>query len=175
MATELQEVNWLPIHEEVVAFHMVGWELAKISEVTGLPQVRIQEVINSPTAQELLATVRANVRRRVLETIEDRLVGMGELAMMNLNETLQATHLPGTTPKRHQDKISLEVLKMVREQNGNLASLGGMNSLTPESQGRLVEALKLTRQIDSDFLDREELFKDLTRQANKQLAGVIDD
>jgi hypothetical protein len=165
--------QWTTLHDQAVTLHLVGWKPDQIAETLDQSVGWVVEVVKSDRAMALSKQLQKRVRTRLLESLEDQMVGLGELAVMNLKETMQSHVEVGTPEKRHQDKMSLEILKLLKSSDAlnelmNRAS-GGFSK---ELEKRLATALELSNQIDQMMSDKHEVFRELQREANGQVMDV---
>lgn len=104
-------VNWSIIHEQIVALHIAGKLNKEIALIVDRTPERVSQVLNSDRAKEIIQRVRLNMRERMREEIETRLVVLAEESVGRLEETVEAEFLLGSKAKEHQDSVAIQVLK----------------------------------------------------------------
>ncbi len=139
--------RWSPKHELVVHLSISTMGVEEIAEVTGYTPARILQIRADPQAILIQEAVIARMRAKMMEDIENGLVILADHAVKRIAETITFTDfVPGSDAKKHQDNLSLGLLKGV----GLLGSNGqnGAKGDTPESplnealSNRIVTALE---------------------------------
>jgi hypothetical protein len=104
--------EWTIKHDLVVNLHIGMHSNEEIAQLTDLSAVRVSQILRDPQAKILIKEAQKKFRERLGERIEDGLISLAEKALENLRETIELDGLPhGSDFKKHQDKMSLEVLK----------------------------------------------------------------
>lgn len=103
--------NWKPRHENVVILHLNGWGNDEIAKHLRITPVRVAQILQDPQAMILKAAVMKRVRENLSGDITDRLLELTELSVEKIAETLEATFVLGTDPKKHQDNVALQIVK----------------------------------------------------------------
>ena len=150
--------RWTPKHEEVVQLHVMGLTNTEIESKTKYKSARVAQIIADPTARRLIESVVARMRERMIEDIDGGLLDLSIDALKRLAETIKYEEFtPGSEAKKHQDNLSLNLLKGV----GFLGN--GRNSeedrerespLNTALSTRLIVALEEANEADS--IRREE-------------------
>ena len=104
-------INWKPRHENIVVLHLNGWSNIAIADYMGITPVRVHQVLQDPQAQAVIRATMSRVRENLSAETADRLLELTEKAVERIAETLDMTFVPGTDPKKHQDNVSLQLLK----------------------------------------------------------------
>ena len=103
--------NWKVQHDTVVSLHISGYSNKKIAVATGLTEVRVSQVINDPLAKDIIRGVQKSLRMKMEEDIGDKLIVLAEEGAARIGETIEAEFLLGSDQKKHQDNVSIQVLK----------------------------------------------------------------
>lgn len=105
--------NWSMKHEMIVHLHIGQWSNKAIAEHVGMSEVRVSQVLNDQHAKAIIRATRLRLRKQMEENIEDRLVRAAEKSIERVEETLDAGFELGSDAKKHQDNISMGILKGV--------------------------------------------------------------
>lgn len=108
-----QVQTFKPKHDQIVMLHLAGYDNREIKEMTGICETTVSSILNHPQALALIEAGRQRMRENLLQSIDDRLLGLASRSVENLEKTLNSVPKLGTTQKRHQDRVSLDVLGMI--------------------------------------------------------------
>lgn len=141
--------NWKPWMTKIVVMHMAGMaaeEIAKLFPSKHDPEklisvTRISQIVRDPQAQQMIRGMNERVKEGMLSEINDGMLVLAHKGMSRLAETLNDTCNPGTSAKKHQDMVSLALVKnfVPGEAENKHAHAEG---LTDKGAGILAEALK---------------------------------
>jgi len=129
--------NWKPRHENIVMLHIGGWSNEAIAEYVKITPQRVYQVLQTHQAKALIATHLERVREQFGTEISDKLLNLAKLSVDRIEETLDQAFIPGTDAKKHQDRVSLDLLK----------GKGFLNGADPDEVDR-------TQKVPASLLDR---------------------
>lgn len=145
---ELVVENWKPAHDRVLLLYIAGYQIKDVAEVTGYCREHVGELLKDPRAQKRIDRMRERMYDQLEDDISMKLEMLGAEAVDNIRRTLVADHKPGTKAKKHQDKMSFDLLDRIGHGKSNGSSEGGGTGsveLSEEDAGRLVEALEKSK------------------------------
>ena len=104
--------NWKPWHEEVVGLHIMRWSNEAIAEKIGKTKQHVSNVLTDPKAQAVIRATAARFRVQLADDIDEKLLDLSVHAVERIKETIEFPDFPpGTDAKKHQDSISMSLLK----------------------------------------------------------------
>lgn len=134
--------NWKPMYDRVVALHLAGYKNVNIAAITGYAEAHVSKILNDPRSQKAIKKLQKRLRENFHQRIEDQMLDLGEEAIRNIAETLEADIQAGTKPKKHQDKMSFDLLDRLGHGKKQAESESGSGvKLSDESVDRLANAL----------------------------------
>jgi hypothetical protein len=163
--------NWLPKHDLCVMLHVGMKTDTEIAEMVGYTSARVNQILNDPTGKTKIREAQERLREKLSAQIEDGLVAICVKALSNVRETIELEGLAhGSDFKKHQDKLSLEVLKgrgfLDKERQAKEAA-----PLDPILVKRLAEAMEKSNEaaeiIQRDREEREIVVEDPEEDAPK--------
>jgi hypothetical protein len=102
-----------PHHEVMVLLHVAGKKNYEIAEIVGCDKQTVSNILGDPKAIALIAEARGQLKAGFLSNIGMRVMVLANRSLDNLEKTVNA-NIPVRHPsKRHQDKVGLELLKMI--------------------------------------------------------------
>ena len=160
--------KWKPKHDLVVQLHIACYSNDEIATMTKFSSVRVGQILGDPKAKNMIRAAQERLREKLSKEIDEGLVAICAKAVQNIRETIEIDGLTaGTDFKRHQDKISLEVLKG----RGFLSKDGGDSKTRNETLpldllSKVNEALMKSEEVTAYMQEREE-----KEQANEIMVG----
>lgn len=131
--------KWSVEHEEIVALHIGRWSNEDIAKKMGKTPVRISQILSDPKARELINAAGLRIRTLMMENLEEGLAVLAVKGMARIAETLNIEFVPGTDAKKHQDRLALDLIKLVK---GDENQVGDAPPLDADMSKRLIEALE---------------------------------
>lgn len=142
---ELTVENWKPKHDRVLQLHLAGYQITTIADITGYSREWVSDLINDPRAQQRIEKMRERLYDQLEEDLAIKMKFLGPKAVENIRETLEGDHDPGSKAKKHQDKMSFELLDRIghgKSSSDDERKGGGGVVLSGEDSERLVEAIE---------------------------------
>lgn len=141
--------NWKPKHTMVVQLHVAAASNEEIARELGYSKVRVSQILNDPRSKQIIRAVNERLKKQMKDDVSTDLVKMAEQAKERVKETLAQEFVPGTDPKHHQDRVSMDVLKGMGFFPGSLKE-GDSNEpkLTKSLADRLLNALEATNEME---------------------------
>jgi len=149
-------VRWTVQHEQVVAMHIGGMSPEEISaniKIKGKNPsvVRISQIISDPQARRIINEAMLKVRSQMMENLEDGVAVLAITALKRIAETINfPDFILGSDEKKHQDRLSLDLIKLVR---GDQAQVTEAPPLNEDLSRRLIEALEDSHAADELIRD----------------------
>lgn len=131
--------KWKPLHDTVLALHLSGYKNTSIGAIVGLDPSYVGDLLNDPRAKKAISKLRQRLLDNQVNTLEDKLALLGGEALDNIRQTVTAEIQAGSRAKKHQDKVSFDVLELIGVGQDKEAD-GGMK-LSKDASERLAEAL----------------------------------
>lgn len=117
--------KWTHRHEMIVYYTVVHMmNQTQIAELVNLTPGRVCQILADPYAVQRIAEVKNQIRLNMLANVESRLTNLSDHALRNLEHTIERKDLDlvlHPAEKKHQDRLSLDVLSMT----GLLGPAGG--------------------------------------------------
>lgn len=132
--------KWKPVHDTVLALHMAGYAHKSIAAIVGLSPSHVTDLINDPRAQKAVQKIRKRLFENQLRNLEGKLTMLGDAAVGNLRKTVNADIAPKSKAKKHQDRVSMDVLDMIGVGQDGRGDDG--MKLTKEASERLADAME---------------------------------
>lgn len=159
--------NWTPKHDLVIQLHVGMHGKQEIADLTDLTPTRVSQILNDPQGKALVRVAQERLRIRMAEEIEDGLVSLCVKALDNIRETIELEGLAhGSDFKKHQDKLSLEVLKgrghLSKDTEAQKREQAPLDAMLA---GRLVEALEKSNEAAQFAIDQKKE-KEIVVEAN---------
>jgi hypothetical protein len=104
--------KWSPKHDLIVQLHVSLHSPEEISAMVGCSSGRVLQVLSDPKGKKLVQLAQGRLREKLSAEVEDGLVSICVKALDNIRETIELEGLVhGSDFKKHQDRLSLDVLK----------------------------------------------------------------
>ena len=135
-------VHRKPWHDQVVLLHLQGVPVGEIAKAMAKSVWTIRNVIKDPRSQAIVVEAKTRWSTAIHDRIDTKMVDLGETAVSNLAETLEADIPVNMRLKEHQDKMSLALLDRIG--HGVQRTEKGDNGikLDRDLQERMVTALE---------------------------------
>ena len=145
-----------PWHDQVVLLHLQGVAVGEIAKAMAKSVWTIRNVIKDPRSQAIVMEAKTRWSATIHEKIDTKMVDLGETAVGNLAETLEADIPVNMRLKEHQDKMSLALLDRIghgvqRQDKGDAGI-----KLDRDLQERMVTALESSESKKQVFDAAEE-------------------
>jgi len=149
--------NWSVKHDTVVSLHCSMHSNDEIGEMVGLSAQRVSQILNDPQGKRMIKEHQERLRERLFGNMEDELVDLCVDAVRNLKDTVSLEGLSvGSDFKKHQDKVSLELLKGNGLLNRHKEIEQGNRAEIPKMLAeRIATALEKTAKV-ADELEKQE-------------------
>jgi hypothetical protein len=135
--------RWKPVHDLIVSLHVSMRSNKEIAEMLGCTPTTVTRVLTDPAAKEKIRIAQESLREKLSQRIEEGLVALCIKALDNIRQTIELEGLAyGSDFKKHQDKVSLEVLKGRGFLNKEPPAYRQGISLDSALATRLIEAIK---------------------------------
>ena len=135
--------RWTVEHERIVAMHIGGMdnkEIARISSKTKkISEVRVSQIISDPQARKTIYEAIMKVRSQMMENLDGGLAVLADLGLKRMKETLDWEFVPGSNGKHHQDRLALDIAKLVVGDRTQVESAPPLDTALSE---RLIEAIE---------------------------------
>lgn len=138
-------VKWTPLHENVVHLHCCTWPNEKIADKLEITPQRVSQILSDPKAQAIIKAVIMRQRDMMMGEVGDGLLALAHKGIKRIAETIDEDTEVGTRAKVHQDRMSLELVKLV---STNKEEEKKERSLSESLAKRLVAALEKTNEVD---------------------------
>jgi len=151
-------VRWTVKHEQIVSMHIGGMsneEIAAAIKIKGKNPsvVRVSQILGDPQALRTIHEAILLVRSQMTEDLDGGLAVLAMTAMKRIAETINFEFFPGTDEKKHQDRLSLDLVKMVYSNNQDTTEEAPpLNEALSE---RIVEALEASKAADELILEAQ--------------------
>ena len=152
-------VRWTIKHEQIVAMHIGGMDNEQIAASIVMKSkhpsvVRVSQILSDPMARRIIGEAVKKVRAQMMESLEDGVAALAVTAMKRIAETINfPDFILGTEEKKHQDRLSLDLVKMVYANNKETIEPG--SQLTEEQFKQLTEALEDSKEADELIREAE--------------------
>lgn len=111
--------NWKPWMTKIIVMHMAGMSAEEISKQFPskhdaskfMTRGRISQIINDPQGQQMIRGMNERVKEGMLKDINDGMLTLAHKSVNRLAETLNEDFTPGSNAKKHQDMVSLTIVK----------------------------------------------------------------
>lgn len=145
---ELTVENWKPAHDRILLLYIGGYKIKDIAKITGYCREHVGQLLQDPRAQNRIDKVRKRLYGQLEDDITTKMKMLGNEAVDNIRRTLMEDHKAGSRAKKHQDKMSFELLDRIGhgKSSGKDTDSGGGVELSEEDAGRLIEALEKSEQ-----------------------------
>ncbi len=153
--------RWTIKHEQVVAMHIGGMDNGQIAANITIKGknpsvVRVSQILSDPQALRIINEAMMQVRSEMMENLDDGLAALAVTAMARIRETIDfPDFILGSDEKRHQDRLSLDLVKLVYSNNSN--EIGDAPPLDAALSKRIAEAIEASNAVEE--LIREGQFK----------------
>jgi hypothetical protein len=153
--------RWTVQHERVIHLHIVQKSNSEIAEETGLTKTRVSQIIVDPKGQEIVAGFIGKMREMTLINLDDGLITLAQTGMEKIAETINAEFLLGSESKKHQDRLAMDLIKLVKGESAN--QVEQERPLDAGMSKRLIEALESSLEVDRIIQESKEAsFKEIT-------------
>ena len=165
MAKELEPIKrWSPKHELVVALSIGTMPVKGIAEQTGYSSIRIIQILNDPQAHRIRQAANDRIRAKMMEDIDGGLAVLSGEAVKRIAQTIEYDEFVlGSDAKKHQDNLSLGLLKGTGLLNGDNYR-GSEDSSKPPLNERLsvqlIEALEDSNEAERLRQGKKEVIKE---------------
>jgi hypothetical protein len=141
--------RWSPKHDMIVHLHVGLKSNKEIADLVGMSEVRVGQVLRDPSATKIIGRVQEEIRDKMTDSVEEELLAISIKAVKNIRETIELEGLVhGSEFKKHQDRLSYDVLKGVGflpgDRDGKVAERPPLNEILAE---RLVSALEKSNAV----------------------------
>lgn len=142
-------VHWKPIHDQIVAFRIMGYNNLEIAEFTGYNKDHISDILNDPRALKAVSEAQGRIRKEMMNGIGDRLVGLAQVGVRGLEKTVRGDFEAGTRAKAHQDNVTFGLLDRIGYGKKTEITTKGSNGiqLSRDTEERLVSALEKANEV----------------------------
>lgn len=151
--------NWKPWHEKVVGFHIMQWTNEEIAREVKKTKEHISGVLTDPRAKAIIRETVDRFKKKLAGDIDGELLDLSGHAVKRLAETIRFDEFQlGSDAKKHQDNLSMTLLKGVGFLPGAMQEDGDRNK-TPIDSGLIkafTEALKKSNKASEIQEKREE-------------------
>ena len=151
--------NWESWHELTVALHIMQWSNSDIAKRVKKTIQHVSNVLNDPKSRAVIKATGERFRKKLAGDIDEGLLDLSAHAMKRIEETIETEGLlVGTDAKKHQDNLSMTLLKGVGFLPGAVQEDGDRNK-TPIDSGLIkafTEALKKSNKASEIQAEREE-------------------
>jgi len=135
--------EWGPQHERMALFSASGMRNKEIAELFEVSETWVGIVLQDPRAIKVKDGFLRELRDRLLSKHEDQVLALAEYALKNLGRTLKEHVDPEKLGKKqHQDRMSLEIMKMAGLGYTERGGGGPTLTLTREESELLMDAVK---------------------------------
>ena len=156
--------RWSPKHELVVSLSIGTMSIDAISKETGYSSVRVAQILDDPQAHRIKQEVIARIKARMMENIDDGLAVLSEEAVKRLAQTINYDEFVlGSDAKKHQDNLSLGLLKGVGFLNGDNYRGSEDSSKSPLNERlskQLIDALEDSTRAENLRQGKKEVIKE---------------
>ena len=154
--------RWTPKHELVVQLSIGTMSQEDIREHTGFTLSRISQILSDPQAKKIVDEFLQHMRAKAFENIEGGLIELTEHAVKRIAQTLTyEDFVLGTDAKKHQDNLSLGLLKGLGFLGVGASSREGSEDLrTPLNETnsiRLIEAVEAANKAEDTWRGKKEI------------------
>ena len=152
-------VHWQPRHDRVVMLHIYGLTPDAIADDTGYTAPAVRRILKDPRAQRALEVLRQRMLGNAMQTIQDRMTGLGIKAVKNISDTIDQDFDHGTKAKIHQDDVSFELLARIgfgRKDQTAQGGGGGIQLPKEEAQQLVAAVAKANRAREIHAMPEEE-------------------
>ena len=148
---------WKPAHDQVVAYHVMGYNNKQIASLTGYSYDHVSDLLNDPRARKAITEAQKRMRGEMMSGIGDRMIGLAEVGVRGLARTVNAEFEPGTRAKAHQDSVTFGLLDRIGYgKKTEVTTHKGSIQLSAESEERLVGALEKANKVNEiELVDAE--------------------
>ncbi len=156
--TSLEPIkDWNTKHDTVVALHCSMHSNQEIAEMVGYTPARVSQILNDPQGRRLVEAHRMRMRERLMEDVESGLAEICVDALENIRRTVELEGLSiGSDFMKHQDKVSLEVLKgsgfLTKDKE---MDRGGQTEIPKMLAERIATALEKTAKVAEEIEKQE--------------------
>ena len=153
-----------PIHDQMVILHIGGYSVDAIAKALGRGRTNVANVLHDPRAEKAIEFARKRTFSAIMTAVDDKMVVLGARAIDNIAETIttpvrdsEGKVAVGTKAKVHQDNISFELLSRIGFGRGGQQEESGGLRLSPETEKKLVEGIKLATKAEIEYNRGEEV------------------
>ncbi|MEE8114711.1 MAG: hypothetical protein V3T23_10190 [Nitrososphaerales archaeon] len=146
--------RWTVQHERVIHLHIVQKSASEIAEDTGLTITRVSQIIVDPKGQEIIAGFIAKMREATLINLDDGLITLAVKGMERIAETMNAEFPLGGDAKKHQDRLGLDLIKLIKGDVTNQTEVE--RPLDAGMSKRLIVALEASVEVDRIIQETKE-------------------
>ena len=126
--------KWEPWMDLVVGLKLMQWSNGDIAKRVKKTSSRVSQILNDPIAKAAIRETAERIRAKMQEDVDDVLLDLCVPASERIRETIEAEDfLPGSDAKKHQDRLSMDLLKGV-----------GFLPGATQSDGKVVEQISET-------------------------------
>lgn len=137
--------------------HIYGMAPGDIAAEVGMTMPGVGRVLKDPRAQRAIEALRKRMLGNAMQTIQDRMTGMGIQAVKNIRTTINGTFEDGTKAKMHQDDVSFELLARIGFGRKESSSDGAGIQLPKEEARALVAAVEKANKAREIHSNAEEV------------------
>ena len=146
--------KWEPKHEQMALLSASGVSNKEIAKAFGMTEVWTYKILADPRATLAKEGFVRDLRASLFAKYDDQILSLVDYALRNISRTVMADVDPEHTDrKRHQDKVSLEVIGLAGV--GNQDRGGGQKiQLTPDQAATLANAIEKSdeaREINAEY------------------------
>ena len=135
--------TWGPQHEKMSLFSAAGMKNKEIAELFDVSTVWVYQVLQDPRAVKVKDDYLRELRDRLMSKYDDQVLALVEYALINLGRTVKEHVDPEKLGKKqHQDRMSLEVMKMAGFGYADRGVGAATLALTREESELLMAAVK---------------------------------
>jgi hypothetical protein len=158
--SELAVVKWKPKHDQVVAYHLMGYTNNHIAELCEYEREHVSRILNDPRAIKAIRTGRYRFMERAHAEIGERIVHLADVGVKKMRETVDADFTAGSPAKMHQDRVTFALLDRIgygKTSAGNQTDSG--IKLSQEGEKNLISAIEKANEAreivitDSEVID----------------------
>ncbi len=155
--------KWKPIHDQVVAYHLMGYTNQQIAGLCDYEPEHVSRVLNDPRAIKAIRTGRRRFMEIAHTEIGERIVYLADVGVRKMRQTVDADFDTGSRAKEHQDRVTFALLDRIGY--GKTSTGGQVESgirLSEEGEKNLISAIEKANEAREILIQDTEVIDEST-------------
>ena len=132
--------TWTPKHDQIVLSYILGTSIQDIADEKKMSRQQISEIVGSDQAKILIEAYRGKLIDKLSDDISLSITNLAHKGLQNLKESLEVPTPHFSDAREHQDRISLEMVKLHEKRQDRAAAVAA-TQIPVDAMTKLTNAL----------------------------------